>query len=281
MVASLSAIDSNNVEGGYYLWTRSELKVLLSKEEMSVVEKVWLGKAAAHFDAGYQPIWQESYTDQQGLSDSDRKVLLSARLKMLNKRQQSRHLPVDDKLLAGWNGLALSAFSLAAKEFDDKAMKETADSIARYINQSLWQTDHLVRARKSGKVMGQASLADYAFVAEGLWDYYQLTENNNDKALLQAVVDAAWQRFYTPAGWSLGSMATFESTGRQAILPDGPIASPSSVLLNVSYQLARDSGNTELEEKIKTALGYDAIALSGNSFWYASQVRAILNAVER
>ncbi|GMT41399.1 MAG: hypothetical protein IEMM0001_2134 [bacterium] len=281
MAASLSAIDSNNVEGGYYLWTKDELKSLLSKEEMAIVEKIWLGKVAAHFDGGYLPMWQEGYPTQQGLSASDRKLLSSARLKMLKKRQQDRHLPVDNKLLAGWNGLALSAFSIAAKQFDEPDLRKTADSIAQYITRSLWQADHLVRARKAGKAMGQASLADYAFVAEGLWDYYQLTGNKQDFALLQAVSNAAWKRFYTKAGWSLGSMTTIESAGRQAIIPDGPQASPSSTLLNISYKLAKETDNKKLVEKVKTALGYDAISLSGNVFWYASQVRAILNSVER
>jgi len=275
MVASLSAIDSNNVEGGYYLWTQDDLKALLSKKEMAIVKKVWLGKAAAPFDAGYLPLWQENYSAKQGLLVSERKLLSSARLKMLKKRQQDRQLPVDDKLLAGWNGLALSAFSMAAKQIDSPDLRKTADSIAQYITQSLWQGDHLVRARKGGKAMGQASLADYAFVAEGLWDYSLLTGRKKDRALLQAVIDTAWQYFYTPGGWSFGSMAAFESAGRQAIIADGPQASPSSTLLNISYKLARETGNKKLEEKVKTALGYEAISLSGNTFWYASQVRAI------
>ena len=281
MVASLSAIDSNNVEGGYYLWTKDELQSLLSKEEIAVIEKVWLGKAAAHFDAGYLPKWQSGYSDQQGLSTAERKHLSSARVKMLKKRQQDRRLPVDDKLLAGWNGLALSAFSKAAKVIDDPGLRKMADSIAQYISESLWQDDHLVRARKAGKEMGQASLADYALVAEGLWDYFQLTGNKKDRAFVQAVVDAAWQRFYTPAGWSLGSMAAFESSGRQAIIPDGALASPSSTLLNISYQLAKETDNKNLTEKVETALGYSAISLSGNTYWYASQVRAISNAYTR
>ncbi|MEA1890508.1 MAG: hypothetical protein U9N50_12115, partial [Pseudomonadota bacterium] len=269
------------VEGGYYLWPKDELQALLSREEMAVVEKVWLGDAAAHFDAGYLPRWQEGYFAQQGLSAIEQKLLSSASVKMLNKRQQDRQLPVDDKLLAGWNGLALSAFSMAAQDLDEPGLRKTADSIAQYIRRDLWQKDHLVRARKSGKAMGQASLADYAFVAEGLWDYYRLTGDKNERAFAQSVVDAAWQRFYTPAGWSLGSMASFESTGRQAIIPDGVLASPSSTLLNISYRLAKETENKKLAEKVQTALGYDAIPLIGNAFWYASQVRAILDSVEK
>jgi uncharacterized protein YyaL (SSP411 family) len=275
MVASLSAIDDNNVEGGYYLWTREELKDFLSEDERGIVESAWFARAVASFDAGHLPLWQEGTSVQQGLTETDHKRLMSAQRKMLKKRQQDRRLPVDDKLLAGWNGLALSAFSQAAKVFAGHGFSKTADSIAQYIAHTLWQDDHLIRARKAGREMGRASLADYAFVAEGLWDYYQLGKNKRDLVLLQSVINTAWEQFYTTSGWSLGSTATTESAGRQSIIPDGPQASPSSVLISVSYKVAMETGNKALEDKVKTALGYDAVSLSGNAFWYATQVRVI------
>jgi uncharacterized protein YyaL (SSP411 family) len=271
----LSAIDNNNVEGGYYLWTREELKALLSEDERRIVESAWLARTAAAFDAGYLPIWQEGVSVQSGLTEAELKLLAAAQIKMLEKRQHDRSLPVDDKLLAGWNGLALSAYSLAAKVFDGNTFRKTANSIAQYISRSLWQGDHLIRARKAGVAMGQASLADYAYVAEGLWDYYQLSKNKQVLALLQQVINTAWKKFYSTSGWSLGSMNAIESSGRQSIITDGPQASPSSALLSASYKVAMETGNRELENKVKTALGYDALSLSGDAFWYATQVRAI------
>ena len=133
----------------------------------------------------------------------------------------------------------------------------------------------LVRARKADKILGKASLADYAFVADGLWDHYQLSKNKKELEVLQQVVNSAWKQFYTPSGWSLGSTNAIESDGRQGIIPDGPLASPSSTLLAVSYKLAKESGNNELKDKVETALGYDALLLNSNAFWYATQVRVI------
>lgn len=275
MSASLSAIDNNNVEGGYYLWTRKELSALLTGKEQELVESRWLDKGAAHFDAGYLPFWQGGFESIKSLTAVEQTLLKSAQQKMLSKRQKDRVLPLDDKLLAGWNGLALSAFSQAAKDFNEPAFKKTADSIAGYINASLLSEGHLIRARKSGKEMGRASLADYAFVAEGLWDYYQLTKNKQDLSVLQAVISTAWAKFYSTAGWSAGRMNALESTGRQGVITDGPLASSSSTLLLVSYKLALETGDQKLKGKVQTALGYDALSMSSNAFWYATQVRAI------
>jgi uncharacterized protein YyaL (SSP411 family) len=275
MVASLSAIDNKNVEGGYYLWTRKDLSALLTAKEQELVESSWLGKAAAAFDAGYLPIWQGGYEMKKNLTVNEQKLLNSAKQKLLGKRQKDRLLPVDDKLLAGWNGLALSAFSRAASKYNDPEFRKTADSIAQYISGTLWQQDHLIRARKAGKEMGSASLADYAYVAEGLWDYYQLTKNKQDLSLLQAVINTAWKKFYTTSGWSPGRVNALESTGRQGVIPDGPQASSSSTLLLASYKLALETGDQKLKEKVQTALGYNALSMSSNAFWYATQVRVI------
>ncbi|MCK5360109.1 MAG: thioredoxin domain-containing protein, partial [Gammaproteobacteria bacterium] len=275
MSASLSAIDSNNIEGGYYLWRRDELKQLLNRDELEIIEAAWLSKGPASFDAGYHPLWVAGASAQQELTVAKQKLLSSARLKMLKKRQQDRQLPLDDKLLAGWNGLALSAFSEAASVLNNSEFRKTADTIAKYITDTLLQDGKLIRARKAGKILGKASLADYAFVAEGLWDHYLLSKSKTELLLLQKIVNTAWEQFYTPSGWSLGSTNAIESDGRQGIIPDGPLASPSSTLLAVSYKLAKETDDDELEKMVQTALGYDAFSLSSDAFWYATQVRVI------
>jgi len=40
-IASLSAVDDKNIEGGYYLWQQSELKKILSNEELLIANTLW------------------------------------------------------------------------------------------------------------------------------------------------------------------------------------------------------------------------------------------------
>ncbi len=44
---------------------------------------------------------------------------------------------------------------------------------------------------------------------------------------------------------------------------------------NISYKMAQQTGDKELQEKVKQALGYDALSLDSNAFWYATQVGVI------
>jgi uncharacterized protein YyaL (SSP411 family) len=275
LISSLSAIDDKDIEGGYYLWTEEQLQALLDEEEMNLVREWWVGTTPAHFDAGHLPVLRHGLYKTAELPAEKKKVLESARKKMLAEREKNRVLPKDDKLLAGWNGLALTAFSRVAKHDGNPSYRKTAIQVARFIQAQLWDGEKLYRARKGTHTMGRASLADYAYVAEGFWHLYQLTGERQYRDYLQQLISAAWARFHTPAGWVLGGSSPVESSGRQGMLSDGPLASPSSILLRVSHRLGQELPDDDLLEQVENALGYDVLSLNRDLFWYASQVRVI------
>ncbi|MCK5099379.1 MAG: thioredoxin domain-containing protein, partial [Desulfobacteraceae bacterium] len=119
-IASLSAIDNKGVEGGYYLWQHDELKKILSKNELSVVELMWQLEGPADLEGGHHLVEVMNATDAAEMLKippaKAKNYFKSAKRKMLHLRNK-RNVPRDDKLLAAWNGLALTAFSKAAKQF--------------------------------------------------------------------------------------------------------------------------------------------------------------------
>jgi hypothetical protein len=275
MYTSLSAVDDKDVEGGYYTWTREQLKKRLSDDERKIFESKLVPTSASRFEAGHLPVWIKGYQASMQLSAEDEKLLRSARAKLLSARESDRELPVDDKLVSGLNGLALSAFARMAKLEKDSGMRDTADQLSSYIKNRFWNSKQLLQARRGEKTSRRATLADYAYVAEGMWHYYQLTKASADREIVRQLVDLAWQRFHSPAGWLLGGASIVESDGREGIIDDGPTASPSAILLRISHSLARETGDSELEERVKKALGYDPLKLNSNPFWYATQVSTI------
>ena len=56
LIASLSAVDNKDVEGGYYLWNVDELAALLSEREAQVLRLAFGMQDAAPFEAGYLPL---------------------------------------------------------------------------------------------------------------------------------------------------------------------------------------------------------------------------------
>lgn len=131
-IASLSAVDDKGIEGGYYLWQRAKLKKIFNKNEMSVVELVWQLEGADDIEGGHHLVEVMNVSEAaKFLKISERKArqyFNSAKKKMLSVRAK-RNIPRDDKLLAAWNGLALSAYAKAAKQFNSPHYANEAKEI--------------------------------------------------------------------------------------------------------------------------------------------------------
>ena len=205
-IASLSAIDNKGVEGGYYLWQYNELKAILNKNELKLVELIWQLEGPIDMEGGHHLVEIMSVADAAEMLKMSpanaKKYFISAKKKMLNIRNK-RNVPRDDKLLAAWNGLALSAYAKAAKQFNNERYAKAAKEIKNYIYHSLWINKKLVRAVKDNKVLGEGGLEDYAYVAQALSDWLEHSTNEQDKKWLDTLIEQAWQRFYGKQGWLL------------------------------------------------------------------------------
>jgi uncharacterized protein YyaL (SSP411 family) len=282
-VASLSAVDNQGVEGGFYLWDGETLQHVLSKDELRVVRTAWGTASPSPLPDGYLPVSKVRPAETaQALGLSKGKVLslLESAKSKLRQEQKKRSLPRDHKLLAGWNGLALRALSIAARKSlsEREVFQSTARRIRDYVTEELWDGKRLLRARSAGQSFGDASLEDYAYVSSGLYAWAQNTGRDEDYATARAIVDQAWERFYSAAGWRLAEETLIALGASEAMIADGPMPSPSAVLVSVSLQLARHDKNENLRKRALSALNVGHQTLASEPFWHATQVRAISDA---
>ena len=199
---------------------------------------------------------------------------ISAKKKMLYARKK-RDVPRDTKLLAAWNGLALSAFSKAAKQFNNERYAKAAKDIKKYIHKNLWFNDRLVRAEKNNKVLGAGGLEDYAYVAQGLYDGLEYSNNEQDQQWLEQLVDQAWKRFHSKQGWLLSENSLLKYGQNEAVIADGVLPSASATLINVSLKIAEKNNNPDLKTKALKALNVGHLEVVSQPFWYASQIKTL------
>lgn len=272
-IASLSAVDNKGIEGGYYLWQVEELKNTLTQDEMKVVELLWQLEGADDLEGGHHLIEVMPVNEAAKMlkmpKEKTNLLFQSAKQKMLAIRKQ-RNIPRDDKLLAGWNGLALSAFSKAAKQFNEPRYKKAAQEIKTYIYNNLWVDERLVRAVKNKKILGSAGLEDYAYVAQGLYNWLDYTENEQDKKWLEKLINQSWSRFHGKKGWRLAENMLLKYGQGELIISDGVLPSPSAILINLSLK-----NNKSLTKKSLQALNVDHLAVVSQPFWYASHILAL------
>ena len=279
MIASLSAIDGYGVEGGYYLWQTAEIEKILSAEEFNLVDQVWNLNAIPDLQAGHHLVVATPLAlVAKKLSINKHhaeELFASAKLKMLLVRD-IRQLPRDNKILAGWNGLVLSALSRAAKEYKSKKYLDAARMVRDYLYKNLWRSSTLVRAVKNNHVYGNANLEDYAYVAKGLSDWLEIENNkqvlDHDRAWLGELINDAWSRFYVKEEWRKSENSLLKYKQGEKVIVDDVLPSASALMIQTTIDYCKKMHNKKLMEKALFALNVSTVEMSEQPFWYASHI---------
>jgi uncharacterized protein YyaL (SSP411 family) len=280
-VAALSAVDDQGVEGGYYLWHRDDLRRLLSPAEEEVFAARYGLADPPAFEHGYLPVPRvalEEIARARGVSAEElRGLLAAAERKLLAARRGERQLPRDDKVLAAWNGLALAAFAEAARLNGAPRYREAARALRDYLLGTLWDGEGLRRAVYRGRAVGQVSLEDYAFVAEGLLEWVRLTGEEDDARQAARIVHVAWRRYEGAKGWRLSENPFWTGAPRAELsVPDGPLPSPSAVLIRTSLALAARLGDRDLQKRAEAALARARTPAWEDPFWHATIIGTLI-----
>jgi uncharacterized protein YyaL (SSP411 family) len=132
------------------------------------------------------------------------------RQKLLEERAKRRAPGVDDKVLADWNGLAISAFALGYQAFGVEAWREAAEKAARFVLGEMWESERgLLHAHRAGSSHTPAYLDDHAFMLQGVLDLFEATFDlewiRQAHRIAGAMIDRFWDAgaggfFLTPAG---------------------------------------------------------------------------------
>ena len=278
--ASLSAVDDKDVEGGYYLWQTDELKKILSADEMAVAEAVWGARGAAWLDAGHHLKQVATLAEAAAALNLDAAMvgerLDSARQKLFQARRQ-RVLPVDNKVLAGWNGLALEALSLAAAQ--EARYRPAAEKLYGLLAGTMWDGKQLRRFIHHGRPAGQVGLEDYAYVAAGIAAWGEVSGDKGAWQTAEAIGLTALRRFHNQHGWQPSEQLLIPYAARELILPEGTTPSPSATLLQTLLKIARRQQDPQKEQDLRRQIaryaGIDNAALANAPLWYGGHINLI------
>ena len=273
--SSLSAVDELGVEGAYYLWNEPTLQTVLDETDSAAARGVWNMNGAPPFEAGFLPVPERDFehvaAELKLTVEQVQQRVENARKKLLAVRDQ-RQSPVDTKVIAGWNGLALIALSEAAALPGGAAYGVAARELREYLVKNLLRKGELLRMQASDGTVVAGVLEDYAYVTAGLLRYAEWSKNTADRVTAGKLVRDAWRRFHRPAGWVLTDHAVLPGQPGMPWLEDEALPSPSAWLIAASLQLAKDSGDAVLKRSALDALAQGGHWLNTQAFNYASHV---------
>ena len=173
---------SEGEEGKYYVWTPAAVEDAIDDERTAEIAIERFGVTeAGNFEGETVLTVNASIPDLADAYDCEESEIVDrlddARAAMFEAREERVRPARDEKILASWNGLAISSLARGGLILGDDAYTELATDALSFVREHLWDREQarLARRYKDGDVKGEGYLDDYAFLARGAFDLYQTT----------------------------------------------------------------------------------------------------------
>ncbi|MBM3499896.1 MAG: thioredoxin domain-containing protein [Armatimonadetes bacterium] len=176
---SATDADSEGEEGRYFVWRPGELARVLGPAEAELFAAAYGVTERGNFEGRSilhlpRPLGQ--LAAERGLDPEELRGRLDRMRETLLQERGGRVPPgKDDKVLADWNGLAISAFARAYQVLGEGRYREASERAARFVVEAMRPDGLLRHAYRGGHAYLDAYLDDYAFVLQGLLDLYGAT----------------------------------------------------------------------------------------------------------
>jgi len=166
-------------EGWFFTWTPAEIDSLVDAEQARVVKAYYAVTKAGNFEGRnilHTPRRIDVVAEQLNIKPAEMRVLLEAAKQRLYEARATRPAPLrDEKILSAWNGLMISAYARGAFVLDEARYAQIAARAADFVLANMRKKGRLLRSYKDGEARHNAYLDDYAFLAAGLLDLYEVT----------------------------------------------------------------------------------------------------------
>ncbi len=200
--AALDA-DSEGEEGRYYLWRRDEVRRLLDEDEYLVVETLYGLDKPANFEGKWNlhryDAWRAVVARLSLPPERADALLASARAKLLRAREQRPRPARDDKILTGWNGLAIGGLARAAVRLDRHEWLAAAQEAADFLRREAYVDGVLHATWQEGNGGGRARfpgyLDDHAYLLDGLTMLLEAEWRDDDARFARELADILLARF--------------------------------------------------------------------------------------
>ena len=189
--------------GSYYLWHKDELAKILDTSEIAAFCSAFGIREGGNifFPGRLENIDREANipfaNHPEARSPKPGSPLESAIRKVTVRNSSRLPPPRNEMIIAGWNGIIISAFAKAGAILADPAYVETARSAAGQVIVKLFNPEEnkLARGSVGKEVFGSGFCEDYIYLARGLLDLYRATADIGFYKMAKKIQAIADQKF--------------------------------------------------------------------------------------
>jgi len=253
--SSLDA-DSEGEEGKYYVWTPQEIAQVLGQQEAGLFCNVYgivpggnfeHGRSIPHLARSMAQVGSDLRMEEGEL----RLRMASARARLLKSREGRVRPGRDEKILADWNGLMISALAFGSRVLDEPCWADAAGRAARLVLDRMVRDGRLLHSFMDREARHPAYLTDHAFLLAAFLDLYETTFDAAwvDEARLMAsrLVDRFWDERGGGFYFTASDHETLIARTREG--NDGAVPAGASVAALALQRLSALTGDASLLTK--------------------------------
>ena len=266
---SATDADSEGEEGRFFVWDEREVRALLGADAERFVRFYGI-TPGGNFDGRNIPFVPRP--------DEDEWEALAPARAALHAAREERPRPLrDEKVLAGWNGLAVSALAFGGRVLAEPRWVAAAARAAEFVLGRMVKDGRLQRSWLAGDAGVPAFLEDHAFVAQGLLDLYEATFEPRWLEAALALSDRLEALFGDPGGggWFVTAADHERLLAREKPTHDGAEPSGASVALLNALRLGAFTTDDRWRTVAERALRHHARTLEEQPLALAEMLLAL------
>jgi uncharacterized protein YyaL (SSP411 family) len=240
-------------EGAFYVWTPDELNAVLGRDDGAFAADIFGVTQDGTFERGASVL--QFRVDPATEEDVER--LERVRSQLWLAREQRVRPGRDDKVVAAWNGLAISALAETGLLLSEPELIAAAEEAARVLASVHFVGERLIRTSRDGKAGDTAgALEDYACVAEGFLALSGVTGSARRVGAAGALLNVALSLFADGEGGFYDSPSDGEALiFRPADPSDNATPSGAFAMAEALVHYAALTGSSPHRKAARAALG--------------------------
>jgi len=273
-------------EGLFFTWTPAELAAELDEQSLQAVMAAYSVSPGGNFEGRsilHRPRAYPVVAEELGIDAVQLEARVEAARDVLYQARSPRPAPLrDEKILAGWNGLAIAALARSGRLLQPGRTGEgsytwRAARAASFVLDHMRRSGRLLRVHKDGQARLDATLEDHAFLAWGLLELYQASGDLrwlHEALALDAVLAEHFEDI--DAGGFFRSADDAEALlAREKPYQDGAIPSGNSVHAANLLRLAALTGDDRYRARVDSLLTGLGVPLNQSPFALSELLLAV------
>jgi uncharacterized protein len=267
--------DSEGVEGEFFVWDRDEVMRILGEETGEIFCRVYDVTDVGNFE--HRNILHVTLDRDQAARffrkepEEIERLLAAARVKLFENREKRPKPHRDEKVLASWNGLMLTAYADALRAPGKETYRTVALGAAAFIRERLWDGERLAHVWKDGRAGVGGFLDDYAAVALAFLDLFEATFEASSFEFAQRLAERMVTEFWddVDGGFFFTGRDHERLITRSKPATDGSVPSGNSLALLLSLRLHHLTGDESHRIRAERILKLYREPMESNPFAHA------------